>query len=388
VTCDLPMFVQRDGSRVIFDDYREAYWWLRQNTVRHSTGSRAGGGVWRGCASLPSAFSHPLPHPACVHPACVRVRTRCVTAGRERQHRVVVGLRCVGRRGHRGCGTVRERVSPPPPPPFLPLVLIACAQASECTAGCPSCRRRHAHPHTALPLWQSNGGHRQPHRHRGQQHVEQHPHRHHRPRTRVQRGGGVPHPHLPGRRLCADRVRCVHGHAHAAWVACGHRVGCVHAHVHAASVGGVCAHDVCVCWVRAGGMSGYGGDDINKFLWPVRIGGGVFPHIKVSPAASRLRRFVRGNSPVCHTVACAQERDFLSERGELRVDKDAGPAMHRSLMYKLSYYRCVRARIGSPVYPPCMANEPLAHARARAQVRGDASGLQHAGGVRPRTGAG
>ena len=29
-----------------------------------------------------------------------------------------------------------------------------------------------------------------------------------------------------------------------------------------------------------GGMIGYSGDDINKFLWMVRISGGVWPHIK------------------------------------------------------------------------------------------------------------
>jgi hypothetical protein len=30
-----------------------------------------------------------------------------------------------------------------------------------------------------------------------------------------------------------------------------------------------------------GGLSGYSSDDINKFLWMVRIGGGVFPdHVK------------------------------------------------------------------------------------------------------------
>ncbi|KAG9134784.1 hypothetical protein Leryth_001093 [Lithospermum erythrorhizon] len=28
------------------------------------------------------------------------------------------------------------------------------------------------------------------------------------------------------------------------------------------------------------GLVGYPSDDINKFLWIVRIGGGVFPHIK------------------------------------------------------------------------------------------------------------
>lgn len=29
-----------------------------------------------------------------------------------------------------------------------------------------------------------------------------------------------------------------------------------------------------------GGMVGYSGDDINKFMWMIRIAGGVWPHIK------------------------------------------------------------------------------------------------------------
>jgi dolichyl-diphosphooligosaccharide---protein glycosyltransferase len=32
--------------------------------------------------------------------------------------------------------------------------------------------------------------------------------------------------------------------------------------------------------VSSTGLVGYPSDDINKFLWMVRIGGGVFPHIK------------------------------------------------------------------------------------------------------------
>lgn len=31
---------QNDGSRVIFDDFREAYYWLRQNTPEVSTAKR------------------------------------------------------------------------------------------------------------------------------------------------------------------------------------------------------------------------------------------------------------------------------------------------------------------------------------------------------------
>ena len=33
-------------------------------------------------------------------------------------------------------------------------------------------------------------------------------------------------------------------------------------------------------WQFFSGLIGYSSDDINKFLWMVRIGGGVFPHIK------------------------------------------------------------------------------------------------------------
>jgi hypothetical protein len=44
----------------------------------------------------------------------------------------------------------------------------------------------------------------------------------------------------------------------------------------------------------------------------VRIGGGVYPEIR--------------------------ERDYLTERGEYRVDAGGAPAMLKSLMYKLSYY--------------------------------------------------
>jgi len=38
--------------------------------------------------------------------------------------------------------------------------------------------------------------------------------------------------------------------------------------------------DVEYVFVVFGGMVGYSSDDINKFLWMVRIGGGVYPEIK------------------------------------------------------------------------------------------------------------
>ena len=70
--------------------------------------------------------------------------------------------------------------------------------------------------------------------------------------------------------------------------------------------------DVDYVFVVFGGLVGYSSDDINKFLWMVRIGGGVYPDIK--------------------------ERDYLGNQG-YRIDDTASPAMLNSLMYKLSYYQ-------------------------------------------------
>ncbi|KAJ8460786.1 hypothetical protein OPV22_033712 [Ensete ventricosum] len=72
--------------------------------------------------------------------------------------------------------------------------------------------------------------------------------------------------------------------------------------------------DVKYVLVVFGGLVGYPSDDINKFLWMVRIGGGVFPHIR--------------------------EPDYLRD-GQYRIDAHATPTMLNCLMYKLSYYRFV-----------------------------------------------
>ncbi|KAG2440767.1 hypothetical protein HXX76_003623 [Chlamydomonas incerta] len=70
--------------------------------------------------------------------------------------------------------------------------------------------------------------------------------------------------------------------------------------------------DVDYALVIFGGMSGYSSDDINKFLWMVRIGGGVYPdHIK--------------------------ESNYLNN-GDYTVSDRGTPTMLNSLMYKLSYY--------------------------------------------------
>ena len=66
-----------------------------------------------------------------------------------------------------------------------------------------------------------------------------------------------------------------------------------------------------------GGISGYSSDDINKFLWMIRIGGST-------PEGAHI-----------------SETDYYSPSGEYRVDKDASSAMLNSLMYKMCYYRYV-----------------------------------------------
>ncbi|KAJ3105702.1 oligosaccharyl transferase stt3 subunit [Phlyctochytrium planicorne] len=73
-------------------------------------------------------------------------------------------------------------------------------------------------------------------------------------------------------------------------------------------------HDVTYVLVIFGAAIGYSGDDINKFLWMIRIGEGVYPND-------------------------VSERSFFTDRGEYRVDDEATPTMRNSIMYKMSYYR-------------------------------------------------
>jgi dolichyl-diphosphooligosaccharide--protein glycosyltransferase len=75
-------------------------------------------------------------------------------------------------------------------------------------------------------------------------------------------------------------------------------------------------HDVDYVLVIFGGLLGYSGDDINKFLWMVRIAQGVWPDE-------------------------IQEPNYFTPAGEYRVDDKASQTMKDSLMYKMSYYRLV-----------------------------------------------
>ncbi|KAL7858801.1 hypothetical protein AOLI_G00189030 [Acnodon oligacanthus] len=72
--------------------------------------------------------------------------------------------------------------------------------------------------------------------------------------------------------------------------------------------------DVDYVLIIFGGVIGYSGDDINKFLWMVRIAEGEHP------------KDVR-------------ESDYFTPQGEFRVDKAGSPTLLNCLMYKMSYYR-------------------------------------------------
>uniref|UniRef100_A0AAY4BN07 Dolichyl-diphosphooligosaccharide--protein glycosyltransferase subunit STT3B n=1 Tax=Denticeps clupeoides TaxID=299321 RepID=A0AAY4BN07_9TELE len=71
--------------------------------------------------------------------------------------------------------------------------------------------------------------------------------------------------------------------------------------------------DVDYVLIIFGGVIGYSGDDINKFLWMVRIAEGEHP------------KDIR-------------ESDYFTPQGEFRVDKAGSPTLLNCLMYKMSYY--------------------------------------------------
>ncbi|KAI9769663.1 MAG: oligosaccharyl transferase stt3 subunit [Geoglossum simile] len=95
-------------------------------------------------------------------------------------------------------------------------------------------------------------------------------------------------------------------------------------------------HDVDYVLVVFGGVLGYSGDDINKFLWMVRIAEGVWPDE-------------------------VKERDFFTARGEYRVDDEATPTMRNSLMYKMSYYNY------NALFPPGQARDRVRNSKLPAE---------------------
>ncbi|KAJ6197670.1 oligosaccharyl transferase stt3 subunit [Bipolaris maydis] len=95
-------------------------------------------------------------------------------------------------------------------------------------------------------------------------------------------------------------------------------------------------HEVDYVLVVFGGLLGYSGDDINKFLWMVRIAEGIWPEE-------------------------VKERSFFTSRGEYRVDEQATPAMKNSLMYKMSYYNY------NALFPAGQAQDRVRNSRLPAQ---------------------
>jgi len=72
--------------------------------------------------------------------------------------------------------------------------------------------------------------------------------------------------------------------------------------------------DVDYVLIIFGGMIGYSGDDINKFLWMVRIAEGEHPND-------------------------IRESKYFTQNGEFRVDAKGSETLLNSLMYKMCYYR-------------------------------------------------
>lgn len=80
--------------------------------------------------------------------------------------------------------------------------------------------------------------------------------------------------------------------------------------------------DVDYVLVIFGGLTGYSSDDINKFLWMVRIGGSTDrgAHIK--------------------------ESDYYApQSGDFRIDREGSPTLLNCLMYKMCYYRFGQVKI-------------------------------------------
>lgn len=73
-------------------------------------------------------------------------------------------------------------------------------------------------------------------------------------------------------------------------------------------------HDVDYVLVMFGGLLGYSGDDMNKFLWMIRISQGIWPDE-------------------------VKEADFFTPQGQYKIDDGATKTMRESLMYKMSYYK-------------------------------------------------
>jgi len=98
--------------------------------------------------------------------------------------------------------------------------------------------------------------------------------------------------------------------------------------------------DVDYILVIFGGVTGYASDDINKFLWPVRIGSQEFPEMP-------------------------KEHEYYSTIGEFDIGSNGGEALLNSMTYKLCYYNF------NLVHTEAM--QPSGYDRARGRVIANSS---------------
>lgn len=84
--------------------------------------------------------------------------------------------------------------------------------------------------------------------------------------------------------------------------------------------------------VLAGAASGYNGDDIGKFMWPVRISANN--HFRQRQGYEYFKEY--------------SERDYYNENYEYRVDVKGSNAMKNSMMYKMVYNHLDEIMGGQP----------------------------------------
>ncbi|KAH9818459.1 dolichyl-diphosphooligosaccharide-protein glycosyltransferase [Melampsora americana] len=83
-------------------------------------------------------------------------------------------------------------------------------------------------------------------------------------------------------------------------------------------------HDVNYVLIVFGGILGYSGDDMNKFMWMIKIAQGIWPRE-------------------------IKEQNYYSDDDQYSIGEDASSTMKNSLMYKLSYYRVTETDPDGPV---------------------------------------
>lgn len=87
------------------------------------------------------------------------------------------------------------------------------------------------------------------------------------------------------------------------------------------------AHDVDYVMIVFGGLIGYSGDDINKFLWCVYA-------LALRASSCRCDRMIRIAEGIWPDEV--KEANYFN-RGEYRIDDGATATMRNSLMYKMRY---------------------------------------------------